>query len=133
VKTFSLVILDSNGRQEFGNLTSFVGEDKSGSFGILAGHARMITSLVIGLARFRTGEDDWNYAALPGAILYFNRDVLSLSTRQCLVGKDYAIISTALKEQLLGEEEKLRTMKESLHRMEEEVLRRLWEIRRREA
>jgi F-type H+-transporting ATPase subunit epsilon len=130
MRTFDLIIFDSSGQQEFSDVTSFVAEDASGSFGILAGHARMMTSLVIGLARFRSGEESWRYLALPGAILYFHGNRLTLSTRRCLIGEDYSLISTALRTQLLAEEEKLHMMKESLHRMEEEVLRRLWEMGR---
>ena len=70
---------------------------------------------------------------MPGAVLRFDDDVLTLSTRRCLVDDDYTRISTALAEQLLAEEERLQTMKESLRRMEDEVLKRLWEMGRREA
>jgi F-type H+-transporting ATPase subunit epsilon len=39
-------------------------------------------------------------------------------------------ISQELRQQLIAEEQNLRAMKESLHRMEEEALRRLWEMSR---
>jgi F-type H+-transporting ATPase subunit epsilon len=128
MKTFSLILLDATHTQRFEQVTSFVGEDATGSFGILAGHARMMTSLVFGLARFRAEEDAWQYLALPGAMLYFNGNELSLSTRRYLVDDDYERVSVALHEQLLAEEKELRELKKSLHHMEEEVLRRLWEI-----
>lgn len=130
MKTFKLIILDENGSQEFDGVTSFVGEDSTGSFGILGGHARMITSLVIGLARFRCGDDDWHYAAVPSAILYFKDDVLTISTRHCLLDDDYNRISEALERQLLAEEEKLHATKQSLRHMEEEIFRRLWKLGR---
>ena len=128
MRTFTLILNDATRIQRIEQLTSFVGEDATGSFGILAGHARMMTSLVFGLARFRSGEDAWQYLALPGAVLYFNDNELSLSTRRYLVDDDYERISIALHEQLLAEENALRELKKSLHHMEEEVLRRLWEI-----
>jgi F-type H+-transporting ATPase subunit epsilon len=131
MKSFTLKLQDATHAQEISDVTSFVGEDGSGSFGILAGHARMMTCLTIGLARFRIGEDDWQYLALPRAVLYFSNDVLTLSTRRYLQDSDYTRISQALQQQLLAEEEKLHTMKQSLHRMEEEVLKRLWEMSRR--
>ena len=92
----------------------------------------MMTSLVIGLARFRIGLDAWQYLALPGAVLYFRDDVLSLSSRRYLVDDDYLNISQALQQQLLAEEEELHTLKVSLHQMEEEVLKRLWQMTRKE-
>jgi F-type H+-transporting ATPase subunit epsilon len=128
MNTFTLILQDATHTHQIEQVTSFVGEDATGSFGILAGHARMMTSLVFGLARFRTGENAWQYLALPGAVLYFNDNELSLSTRRYLVDDDYERISIALHEQLLAEENELRELKKSLHHMEEEVLRRLWEI-----
>lgn len=133
MKSFTLLLQDATQSEEVEGVTSFVGEDASGSFGILAGHARMMTSLIIGLARFRIGEDTWRYLALPGAVLYFHDNVLTLSTRRYLLDNDYMRISQALQQQLLTEEEKLRTIKESLHHMEEEVLQRLWEMGRKGA
>jgi F-type H+-transporting ATPase subunit epsilon len=47
-----------------------------------------------------------------------------------LLDDDYEKISTALQEQLLAEEEILKSMKDSLHSMEEEVLKRMWELNR---
>ncbi|MGW8310087.1 MAG: F0F1 ATP synthase subunit epsilon [Thiogranum sp.] len=130
MKTFTLRLLDATRSSEFAGVSVFVGEDSSGGFGILAGHARLMTTLVIGLARFRVGEQTWQYLALPGAVLYFDNDVLTLSTRHFLLDDDYMRISAALREELLAEEEKLHAMKESLHHMEEAVLKRLWEMGR---
>jgi F-type H+-transporting ATPase subunit epsilon len=133
VSTFTLALHDATRTEEILNVTSFVGEDASGSFGILAGHARMVTSLLIGLARFRSAGGPWRYLALPGAVLYFHDNVLTLCTRRYLLDDDYLRISQALQQQLLAEEEKLHTMKESLQRMEEAVLKRLWEADRKGA
>jgi F-type H+-transporting ATPase subunit epsilon len=126
---FTLNLLDATHSERVENVHSFVGEDRSGSFGILAGHARMITVLVIGLARFRVA-DEWSYLAMPGAVLYFHDNVLSLATRHYLLDNDYQRVSAALRQQLLVEEEQLHVIKESLHRMEDEVLKRLWEMGR---
>ena len=63
VKTFSLKIQDATHAENIEGITSFVGEDVSGSFGILAGHARFMTILVMGLARYRTCS-----LSVPGTI-----------------------------------------------------------------
>jgi len=65
---------------------------------------------------------------MPGAILYFLNNVLTLSTRRYLRDDDYTRISAALQEQLLAEEEQLHATRESLRRMEESLLKRLWEL-----
>jgi F-type H+-transporting ATPase subunit epsilon len=130
MKTFRLTLCDATRRETYEDVASFVGEDASGSFGILAGHARLMTVLLFGLARFRRADGHWRYLAFPGALLYFVDNELSISTRRYLLDDDYERISAALQEQLLADEESLRTMKESLHRMEEELLRRMWEMNR---
>lgn len=128
MNTFTLILQDANHTQEIEQVASFTGEDDTGSFGILANHTRMMTSLVFGLARFRIRDNPWQYLALPGAALYFNDNKLSISSRRFLLDTDYERISSRLQEQLLAEEQELQQLKKSLQRMEEEVLRRLWEM-----
>lgn len=133
MRAFTLRLQDATRSEQIIGVTSFLGEDDSGSFGILAGHARMMTSLIIGLARFRIGEDTWKYLAVPAAVLYFHDEELTLSTRRYLVDDDYMRISEALQQQLLAEEDTLHAIKQSLRQMEEEALKRLWEMGRRSA
>jgi F-type H+-transporting ATPase subunit epsilon len=130
VKSFTLKLQGATRSEEVADVTSFVGEDVSGSFGILADHARMMTTLITGLARFRIGTESWQYLAVPGAVLNFNDNVLTLSTRRYFLDDDYTRISQTLKQQLLDEEVDLLAMKTSLHHMEEEVMKRLWEMYR---
>jgi len=131
VKTFTLQLQSATQFERIEGVSSFAGEDASGAFGMLAGHARLMTSLVFGLARYRIGDDPWTFLALPGGVLYFFDDQLFISTRRYLRDRDYDRISAALQEQLLVEEQGLRQVKDSLHRMEEEMLKRLWQMGRR--
>ena len=131
MSTFRLRLQDATSRKEIAQVASFVGEDSTGSFGILAGHARMMTVLITGLARFRVAGQPWCYLALPGAVLYFSDDVLTLNTREYLMDSDYARVAHLLEKKLLAEEAQLRNMRESLQRMEREILKRLWESGRR--
>lgn len=130
MKPFALLLQDATRTERIESVTSFVGEDASGSFGILGGHARMMTALTFGLARFRIGAMPWTYLALPGGLLYFRDDELCICTRHYLIGDDYERISDALEEQLVAEEEQLRSMKDSLRQMEQAILKHLWEIGR---
>ena len=124
---FTLALQDAAHTKRINDVTSFVGED---AFGILAGHVRMMTSLVFGLARFRIDRNPWQYLALPGAVLYFRDNELSISTRHYLIDGDYERISSILQEQFVAEETELHAMKMSLHQMEEQLLKRLWETTR---
>ena len=45
VKTFTLIVQDATHAERSSDVLSFVGEDDSGSFGLMADHARFITCL----------------------------------------------------------------------------------------
>ncbi|MGB0467611.1 MAG: F0F1 ATP synthase subunit epsilon [Pontibacterium sp.] len=130
MKAFTLLLQSATGAETIEGVTRFVGVDSSGSFGIRANHARMISSLTFGLARFCRGDQPWCYLALPGGLLYFSDNRLTITTRSYLTDSDYERISHALQEKLVAQEKKMQTIKSSLHSMEEEMLRRMWAVRR---
>lgn len=130
MKTFALYLQSATQYEHIDGVTSFVGEDESGSFGIRARHARMTTALNYGLASYQLNDSSWHYLAFPQGILYFVGNALYISTRRFLHDTDYQRISKGLLEQLLKEEEELRGIKESLYRLEQEMFRRLWQMGR---
>lgn len=131
MRTLSLHLQSATQYELIEGVTSFVGEDESGSFGIRARHERMMTTLNYGLARYQLQPGVWRYLAFPGGLLYFVDNVLYISTRRFLHDADYQRISAGILEQLLKEEDELRSIKESLHRLEQEMFRRLWQMGRR--
>jgi len=128
---FVLNLFDASHEQRIADVVSFVGEDASGCFGIQANHARFMTTLVFGLARFRRVEEDWQYLAMPGAVIYFNNNELTISTRHFLIDADFERISTLLDQQLIAEEENLQATRESLHKMEQAMLKRMLALKRK--
>ena len=133
MKSITVLLQDVTHTEKYEEVTSFVGEDNSGHFGILPDHDRFTTALAIGLCRFKTAQHDWLYVATVGALLYFHDNRLYLTTRHFLIDNDYGRISAALANQLLEEESRLHGQKQSLRQMEEEVFKRLWELRRKGA
>lgn len=125
VNSFSVKLQSAIQHERFDNVVSFVGEDASGSFGLMKGHARFVTALEFGLARLRYADGRWDYLALPEAVLYFDKDELNLSTRRYLRDDDYSRISHALREELVQEEQALVDFKHSLEQMEQAMLLRL--------
>ena len=109
---------------------SFVGEDSSGSFGIMAGHARMMTCVKFGLMHFTHENSAIEYLALPGGVIYFIDNQLFINTRHYFYSKNYEEIVAALNNQLLSEEKAVQNIKETLDRLDENILRRLWEMKR---
>lgn len=130
MNTFVLHLQSGTQYERIDDAVSFVAADDSGSFGVLAGHARIMTCLATGLARFRTADGTWRFLALPGAVLYFADNELYVNTRRYLHDLDYKRVSAALREELQAEEEKLRAVTESLNRLEDEMLKRLWNLQR---
>lgn len=131
MRAFALKLYDASHEQHIVGVTSFIGEDSSGHFGILANHERFMTTLVFGLARFRQATEDWQYLALPGGVAYFSNNELTISTRHFLIGADLEGISILLEEQLIAEEDNLHATRESLHKMELAVLKRMLMINRK--
>lgn len=129
MKSFVMHLQSATQYERIESVVSFVGEDDSGSFGILPGHGRMMTLLVFGVARFRVMNKNWEFLALPGALAYFVGGQLYLSTRRYLRGRDYDHLSVALGNELRAEEEALRETKQSVRRLEEEMFRRLWKVK----
>ena len=132
MKPLVLHLQDATHYERIDQVVSFVGQDDSGLFGILADHARMMTVLSFGLARYRTMDDRCHFLAVPRALLYCVDNNLYLSTRRYIRDDEYARISQALEAQLVAEESELRSIKESVHRLEDEMFKRLWRMGRGE-
>lgn len=130
MNTFSLQLYDATQQQRIDHVLSFVGEDDNGSFGLQAHHARFMTTLTFGLFRYRLQTEEWQYLALPGGVLYFNNNELSISTQHFLIDNDFERISGQLQQQLLAEEETLIMTRSSLQKMEQSMLSRLWKLQR---
>jgi F-type H+-transporting ATPase subunit epsilon len=114
MRGMTLHLRQSSGYERFDGLTSFVGEDASGSFGLLPGHAWMMTALAAGLARFRVGEGEWHYLALPGGILSAAGGELTLCTRRYLLDTDFRRMGKLLAGVQRAEEETMGGIRESL-------------------
>lgn len=128
---FAINLYDAMHEQRISGITSFVGEDESGSFGIQPNHARFMTTLVFGLARFRQANKGWHYLGLPGGVLYFHDNELTVSTRHFIIDSDLERISALLEEQLLAEEENLHATRESIHQLEQAMLKRMMALNRK--
>lgn len=130
MNSFVLNLYDATHELKIEGVISFIGEDASGRFGILPGHARFMTILGFGLARFRQQDNNWQYLAVPGGVLYFKENALGLSTRRFLVDTDFERINALLEQELAKEEENLRTTRISLLQMEQALFKRILSLQR---
>ncbi len=131
MNTFALHLQGATHSERVERVASFVAEDASGEFGLLAGHERFITALIPGLARFRPADEPWQYLALPGGIAYFAGGELRIVTGRYARDRDYHRMRVALREQFEAEEAEWRGLKQSVQRLEQEMFRRLYELERR--
>ncbi len=129
-RSFQLHLQSATRYERIEAVTSFVGQDASGSFGILPGRAGFMTILSFGLARFRVGEAPWQFIACPGAVLSFGNNALCVNTRRYLMDDDYGRISGLLVGKLTEEELALKAVKDNIQQLEQELLRRLHQLNR---
>lgn len=127
MNSFTLHLQSATQYECFPDAISFVAADDSGSFGIQAGHARMMASLTLGLARFSTVDGVQRYVAIPGALMYFRDNQLFVNTRRYLHGADASAISATWKHELEAEEARSREVHDRIVRLEDEILKRLWQ------
>ncbi|TIE14645.1 hypothetical protein DIZ66_05750 [Legionella pneumophila] len=130
MELFTIHLKSATQYEKIDKVISFVGEDASGQFGILAHHSRMMTCLKFGLAWFRDENQETEYLALPGAVVYFIDNQLHIATRHYVRNPEYQAIQRVLEEELHWEENNLLRTKDSVHRLDEEMLKRLWELNR---
>ncbi len=130
MNTFELHLESPTQYEKIEGVSSFVGTDASGQFGLLAHHARMMTCLSFGLSRFTYENQQEEYLAFPGAMLYFKDNQLHISARHYCRDRDYHHLQQQMDNVFREEEENLRSIKASLRQLDEEILKRLLVLKR---
>ncbi|MFI5168402.1 MAG: F0F1 ATP synthase subunit epsilon [Thermoanaerobaculales bacterium] len=130
MNTFTVHLFAADRYERIEGVASFVGEDRSGSFGLLPRHDRFMTALTFGLARLRRADGSREYLGFPGGLLYFIDNELRISTRRYLRDTDVDRITKALTRELVEEERALGETRRKLHRLEAEMLKRLAQLGR---
>jgi F-type H+-transporting ATPase subunit epsilon len=130
MKTFRLHLMSMTRSEWITDVLQFTGRDAAGSFGILANASRRITVLIFGLAHFQTPAG-LEYLALPGGLLYFVNNELRITTTGYVRSKGLEEISVALESKLRKHETELREIKQSLHRLDEQIMKRMYELTRK--
>ena len=127
---FALELLAVDRSERIDGVISFIGEDRSGAFGLMAGHERFMTLLNYGLARIRLADGTWQYLGLPGGLLYFTANECRISTRRFVRDADVNRIAEVLTRELYQEEQVLAETRVKLHQLEDEMLKDLAQLER---
>lgn len=128
MKGFSLRLLDSRGVEAFEEVTQFIGADSQGSFGILAGHVSTVAVLRYGLARFCHQAGAWQYLALPGGVLRFADNQLTVTTVLYFLGEDRGLLCEQLAEEMARTDSEAHTARAMLSEIERTLVRRLADL-----
>ena len=129
--TFTLLLNDISQALQFDAVTSFIGRDASGSFGLQAGHEAFVTCLQPGLARFRDQQQQWHYIAQPGAVVLFRNNQLQIAATQMLVSTDRDSLVTQMDAQWRAVDQQRGSMKLNITQVEQALARKLWELNKR--
>jgi F-type H+-transporting ATPase subunit epsilon len=126
VRKFAIELSSQERYERIEDAVSFVGADRSGSFGILGGREPLATTLSWGLCWFRAaGANLPQYVAVPGAVLYFAQDVLHICGRLYLRDDDPQRIIRRLTDEMRAEEESSQSMHALLRDLDRELMQRL--------
>jgi F-type H+-transporting ATPase subunit epsilon len=101
-------------------------EDDSGGFGILPGHADLLTVLPASVLRWRDGEGGMRYCAQSGGVMTVTsgRDV-AVACRQGLIGDDLAALEAQVQAHRAAEKESGRQARVEQTRLHARVVRQL--------
>ena len=128
MRTFRLELLDSQGADRFAAVRQFIATDASGSFGIQAGHEPMVAVLRYGLARFEDEGEQWHYAALPGGVLRFAGNCLTVATVHYFLGQERDTLLQQLTAEMARTDSDIARARTTLTEIEHSLLRRLGEM-----
>lgn len=78
-------------------VASIRAEDRSGGFGILAGHADLLTVIEAGVLHWREAAGPWRYCAVRGGVLRVSGgQVVTVACREAVPGEDLAELEAGL-------------------------------------
>lgn len=133
MNSFALSLLDSQGSDQFAEITQFIGADAGGSFGLLAGHQHMLAILRYGLARFSDSSGAWYYLAMPGGVLRFIDNTLTVTTLRYFLGTDRELICRQLADEMAQLDSEIHSTRATLAKIEHSLLQRLVELSKQQA
>lgn len=126
MRTFVVEIASAHRSERIEDAVAFGGRDASGSFSLLAGHARFVTTLVRGIARIVVRDGPPRWLAFDGGALRFSDNRLAIGTPRWFDGPDHRALREAFAAELARADIAERRMREHVAHLEEALNRRLW-------
>ena len=128
MNTFSLTLIDTAEMTRFEKVRQFIASDTDGGFGILAGHAHTVALLRYGLARFSDDSGIWRYLAMPGGVLRFAGNELTITTVRYFLGIDPDAICADLEAAMQQTDSEVHRSRAALSEIEHSLIKRLADL-----
>lgn len=125
MKAFVVHLQSPSSYERLNGVRSFICSDDSGSFGILAGHERLMTVLSPGIASLQMVSGEQLFIGLPESFLYVLNDEIFISTRKYVKETNYFNLARSLQAKLHEEEQLKIEMRQTIKKMEEALIKQL--------
>jgi F-type H+-transporting ATPase subunit epsilon len=118
---------------DYTDVTSLRAEDESGGFGILTGHADLLTVLPVSVVSWRHADGKRGYCAVRRGVLSVrDGQQIAIATREARRGDDLDALEASVLVQFRSEAEAERTGRVAATRLHTEAIRRIVEALRPE-
>jgi len=108
------------------DVTSVRAEDESGSFGILAGHADLLTVLTVSVVSWRRANGETGCCAVRHGVLSVQQGrQVAIATRQAQLGSDLADLETSVLARFRADVEAESSGRVAAMRLHTEAIRRI--------
>ncbi len=107
-------------------VASLRAEDESGSFGILKGHADLLTALTVSVVSWRRHDGRPRHCAVHRGVLSLRRgEEIAIATREAIVGDDLARLEQEVLAQFRDELEAERVARTESLRLQMQAIRKI--------
>lgn len=101
-------------------------EDASGGFGLLPGHADLLTVLPLAVLSWRDRDDSWHHCALRGGVLTMRGGCeLRVAAREAVPGDDLDALEHAVIEHMAQRQQREEEARRAIRQLELRALREL--------
>jgi F-type H+-transporting ATPase subunit epsilon len=114
------VVVDEDG------ILALRAEDATGNFGILPRHADFLTSLVMSIVSWQSGNETRHYCAVRGGVLSVNAGQdIAIATREAVTGDDIATLDQTILSRFRADIETERTERVESTRLQLNAIRQI--------
>jgi len=116
---------------DHGDVTSVRAEDESGGFGILTGHADLLTALTVSVVSWRHADGRVGYCAVRRGVMTVRQgNQIAIASREAEFGTDLAALEASVLARFRAEAEAERTGRVAATRLQAQAIRRIVEALR---